>query len=97
MNDLYLMRLNLELASAGFASDRSRGLYQPPKPRPSRAGMRRADPDYERAYRLRLREKRLRYGLVKPRNDMERAIASEIAEKPMQKVGDGPLAMWVAA
>lgn len=75
---LYLMRLNLELASAGFASDRKppQKLYEPPRPRPSRAGLRRSDPNYERTYRRNLREKRLRYGIVPPRNDAEREIAA---------------------
>lgn len=77
---LYLMRLNLELASAGFVSDRKPGaLYEPPKPRPSRAGLRSCDPNYERVYRQQLREKRLRYGIVKPRTDAERALVAEQA------------------
>ena len=75
---LYLMRLNLELASAGFASDRkpSRTLYEPPRPKARRVGCKRTDPAYSRIYHRQEREKWLRYGLVKPRTDAEREIAA---------------------
>lgn len=82
LDAFYLMRLNMELASAGFAADRKppRTLYEPPRPRARRVGCKRTDPAYDRAYRQQLRAKWLEYGIVRPKNDAERAWLAGRAE-----------------
>ena len=49
---------------------------------------------YARAYKRRQRMKWIVLGLVKPRTDIERAVAVQ-PEPAMQKVGSGPLSMWL--
>lgn len=74
-NTVYLMRLNLELASGGFASDR-----KPARPmdwanvrRRRSAGHYSKSKEYGREYRQAERRRWLAMGIVKPKNDEERA------------------------
>lgn len=52
--------------------------------------------EYHAAYRQRQRDRWLRLGIVSPRNELEAAKAERPAPN-LERVGSGPLAIWMAA